>query len=117
VDLKNQSDGLIHSAEKNVKEHGEKIPADDKATIEKDIQSLRDAVASEDAEAIEKQLEALTQSTMKLGEVLYKAQQEAGGAEGGDNTAGASEASSGSNDSDVVDATFEEIDESKKKSN
>jgi len=114
VDLKNQADGLIHSAEKNIKEHGDKIPASDKSAIESDVQSLKDALAADDAERIEKQLEALTQSTMKLGEVLYKAQQEAGAtgaagsSEGGDQTGS-------SNDNDVVDATYEEVDETKKK--
>ncbi len=113
VDLKNQADGLIHSAEKNLKEHGDKVPAGDKSAIENDIKSLKDALASENAETIAKQVEALTQSTMKLGEVLYKAQQEAGAA-GGEATSGSDNGSS-SNDNDVVDATYEEIDESKKK--
>jgi molecular chaperone DnaK len=113
VDLKNQADGLIHSAEKNLKEHGDKISAGDKSTIEKDVQSLKDALASENAEQIEKQVEVLTQSTMKLGEALYKAQQEGAAAAGGTASSGSEGAASGSNDN-VVDATYEEVDESKK---
>lgn len=113
VDVKNQADGLIHSAEKNLKEHGDKIPAGDKEAIEKDIQSLKDAMGSDDATRIEQQVEALTQSSMKLGEALYKAQQASGNADGGN--ASASGDTSGSNDNDVLDATYEEIDESKKK--
>jgi molecular chaperone DnaK len=113
VDVKNQADGLIHSAEKNLKEHGDKIPAGDKEAIEKDIQSLKDAMGSDDASRIEQQVEALTQSSMKLGEALYKAQQASGNADAGN--ASASDDTSGSNDNDVLDATYEEIDESKKK--
>jgi molecular chaperone DnaK len=113
VDVKNQADGLIHSAEKNLKEHDDKIPAGDKEAIEKDIQSLKDAISSDDATRIEQQVEALTQSSMKLGEALYKAQQASGNADGGN--ASTSGDTSGSNDNDVLDATYEEIDESKKK--
>jgi len=112
VDVKNQAEGLIHSAEKNVKEHGDKIPAADKATIEKDIQSLKDVVASEDADAIEKATQALTESTMKIGEILYKAEQEKQAAAGGAAPAGEAAAA---NDGEVVDATFEEVDDKKKK--
>jgi molecular chaperone DnaK len=115
VDLKNQADGLIHSAEKNVAEHGDKISAADKSAIETDIQALKDALASEDAQRIEKQVEALTQSTMKLGEVLYKAQQEASAASGGDTASGAASGAASGDSDNVVDATFEEVDESKKK--
>jgi len=124
VDVKNQADGLIHTSEKNIKEHGEKIPAADKAAIEKDIQSLKDAIASEDAERIEQQLQELTNSSMKLGETLYKAEQEKAAAAGGassdnaDNNsggnAGAGGNSNASND-DVVDATYEEVDDKKKR--
>ena len=92
-------------------EHGDKIPAADKEAIEKDIQSLKDALGSEDAEKIEQQLQALTQSSMKLGEFLYKAEQEKAAAAGAGAPSGNDNAA---NDSDVVDATFEEVDEKKK---
>lgn len=112
VDVKNQADGLIHSAEKSLKEHGDKISAADKEAIEKDVATLKDAIGKEDADAIEKGVEALTQSTMKIGEILYKAEQEkaaaAGAAPSGDANASAA------NDSGVVDATFEEVDDKKK---
>jgi len=114
VDLKNQSDGLIHTAEKSLKEHGDKIPAADKATIEKDVQALKDALPSEDATRIEQQLQTLTQSSMKIGEILYKAEQEKGAAAGAEPASGEGNASASSNDGDVVDATFEEVDDKKK---
>jgi molecular chaperone DnaK len=65
VDAKNHADGLIHSAEKNLKEHGDKIPAADKEAIEKDIAALKEVLSGDDAEKIEKQTEALTQSSMR----------------------------------------------------
>jgi len=114
VDVKNQAEGLIHSAEKNLKEHGDKIPAAEKAAIEKDIASLKEVVSGEDADAIEKHTQALTESTMKIGEILYKAEQEK--AAGGANpTAAANDGGAANNDGDVVDATFEEVDDKKKK--
>ncbi len=117
IDLKNQADGLIHTCDKNLKEHGEKIPAADKASIEKDMQALKDAVASDNAEAVEQQLQALTQSSMKLGEALYKAEQEKSAASAtGDANGGASGGNSGSTGGDdIVDATYEEVDDKKKR--
>lgn len=111
VDAKNQADGLIHSAEKNLKEHGDKIPAADKETIEKDIAALKEAVSGDDAEKIEKQTEALTQSSMKIGEIIYKAEQEKAAAAGG---SGDGSATTGEDGSTVVDATYEEVDKDKK---
>ena len=113
IDAKNHADGLVHSAEKSLKEHGDKIPASDKETIEKDIVSLKEALTSDDADKIEKQTEALTQSSMKIGEIIYKAEQEKASASG--STAEGGEASSGGNDDGkVVDATYEEVDEKKR---
>lgn len=112
VEAKNQADGLIHSVEKNLKEHGDKIPAGDKATIEKDVQALKDAIASDDATRIEQQLEALSQSSMKLGEAIYKAEQ--AGAANAAPQGEAGNSGSAAND-DVVDATYEEVDDKKNK--
>ena len=113
VEVKNQADGLIHTCEKNLKEHGDKIPAADKQAIEKDMQSLKDALGSEDAERVEKQLQALTESSMKLGEYLYKAEQEKAAAGAGTDIP-SNAGTSGNTESDVVDATYEEVDEKKK---
>lgn len=111
VDAKNHADALIHSAEKSIKEHGDKVPAADKEAIEKDIAALKEALGSEDAEKIEKQTEALTQSSMKIGEIIYKAEQEKTTASGGNADAGNSAAN---DDGKVVDATYEEVDEKKR---
>ena len=109
MEARNHADSLIHSVEKNLKEFGEKIPADQKGQIEADIKALKDVLDSEDAEVIKAKTEALTQSSMKLGEAMYKAQQDAAqpGAETG-NAAGTA------NGETVVDADFEEVDGDKK---
>jgi molecular chaperone DnaK len=111
VDAKNHADSMIHSAEKNLKEHGDKIPAADKEKIEADVAALKDAVAKDDAKEIEAKTQALTESAMKLGEAIYKAEQ-AGSAAGGEASSGASSAAA----DDVVDATYEEVKDDKKAS-
>ena len=111
VEAKNQADGLLHSVEKNLKEHGDKIPAADKEQIEKDAAALKDAITSDDATRIESATQALTQSSMKLGEALYKAEQEK--AAQGAQTAEAPQAEAADGGT-VVDADYEEVDEKKK---
>jgi molecular chaperone DnaK len=112
VDAKNQAEAMVHASEKSLKEHGDKIPAADKGAVEKDVASVKEAIGTEDLEAIQKATEALTQSSMKIGEIIYKAEQEKAAAAGnaGGDTAGA--AAGGDN---VVDATFEEVDDKKNK--
>ena len=110
VELRNQADSLIYATEKNLNEHGDKIEAADKAQVETDIAALREVMENDDAEGIKAKIEALSQSAMKLGEAMYKAQQE-GEAQPGDtpDTAAAS-----SEDASVVDADFEEVEDDKK---
>ena len=114
VDVKNQADTMIHSAEKNLKEFGDKVSEQEKSAIENDIKALKEAVASDDTDKIKSGLEALTQSSMKLGEAMYKAQQQdaPNPNEPSDNTA----AGSDQNNEKVVDAEFEEVKEDNKQS-
>ncbi len=114
VDVKNQADTMIHSAEKNLKEFGDKVSEQEKNTIENDIKALKEAVASDDTDKIKSGLEALTQSSMKLGEAMYKAQQKdaPNPNEPSDNAA----AGSDQNNEKVVDAEFEEVKEDNKQS-
>ena len=114
VDVKNQADTMIHSAEKNLKEFGDKVSEQEKNTIENDIKALKEAVASDDTDKIKSGLEALTQSSMKLGEAMYKAQQQdaPNPNEPSDKTA----AGSDQNNEKVVDAEFEEVKEDNKQS-
>lgn len=105
VEVRNSSESLIHDVEKNLAEFGEKIDAGEKSKIEADIAALKGVMESGDADQITPKFEALQQSAMKLGEAMYKAQQEAPAAGGADAAAA---------DDNVVDADFEEVDGDKK---
>ena len=112
VELNNQADGLIHSTEKNLKEHDDKIDEADKTQVEADIAALREVMDSDDSELIKSKLESLSQSAMKIGEAMYKAEQEAAAA----TDTGPSDPASGSeatDDAKVVDADFEEVEDEK----
>jgi molecular chaperone DnaK len=118
VERRNQAETLIHTTEKSLTEHGDKISEDEKKAIEDAIAELKTALEGEDQDAIQAKIEALAQASMKLGEAMYKASQEADaatadGAEGAAPGDGAEGAASGSDDK-VVDADFEEVDDDKK---
>jgi len=72
VDARNQADTIVHTTEKNLKEHGSKISDSDKKTIETGISDLRNALKGTDTEEVKKKTQALVQSSMKLGEAVYK---------------------------------------------
>ncbi|HUN52305.1 MAG TPA: molecular chaperone DnaK [Candidatus Sulfotelmatobacter sp.] len=112
VETRNQSDALIHTAEKTLKDLGDKVGASEKSAVEADIAALKSAMDSEDVAAMKAKMEALAQSSMKIGEALYKQQAEAAAAGGGE--AGGAEAHR-PGEENVVDADFEEVDENKKK--
>jgi molecular chaperone DnaK len=107
IDTKNQADTMIHSAEKNLQEFGDKVSDQEKTAIENDIKSLKDSLEKDDIEEIKKGLEALTQSSMKLGEAMYKAQQQDGGQP--DVDPGQPGSGSDQKNEKVVDAEFEEV--------
>jgi len=114
VDVRNQADTLIHSTEKNLKEHGTKVSDAEKKAIEDASLAVKEALKGENIEDIKKKTETLVQASMKLGEAIYKSQQtakpESGKDDGGDDDAG-------KKDENVVDADFEEVkDENKEKS-
>ncbi|WP_259781880.1 molecular chaperone DnaK [Aestuariispira ectoiniformans] len=111
VEARNQADGLIHTTEKALKDHGDAVDASEKSAIESNIAELKEAMEADDLETIKAKTQSLTESSMKLGEAMYKAAQaeaEGGEAAGGD--AGGAEAK----DENVVDADFEEVDDDKK---
>ncbi|MBD1163948.1 molecular chaperone DnaK [Pelagibacterales bacterium SAG-MED11] len=113
VDVRNQADTLIHSTEKNLKEHGAKITDAEKKAIEDGSSALKEALKGEDIEDIKKKTEALIQSSMKLGEAIYKSQQNVKP----DSNKDDGKDDKGKKDDNVVDADFEEVkDENKEKS-
>ena len=113
VDARNQADTILHTTEKNVKEHGSKVAEADKKAIETASADLRNALKGTDIEDIKKKTQNLIQSSMKLGEAIYKDQQAA-------NPKPEDKKKDNNNekkDDNVVDADFEEVkDENKEKS-
>ncbi len=113
VDVRNQADTLIHSTEKNLKEHGSKISDAEKKAIEDGSNALKDSLKGEDVEDIKKKTETLVQASMKLGEAIYKSQQSTKP----DSTKEDGKDEKDKKDDNVVDADFEEVkDENKEKS-
>jgi molecular chaperone DnaK len=107
VDAKNHADSLIASTEQSLKEHESKISEADKKAIEKDMEDLKEAIKSDKIEDIKTKTQQLMTSSMKLGEAIYKAQQ---------NTASAEKTNAKPDDKkDVVDAEFEEVKDDNKK--
>lgn len=115
IDLKNQADTLVYSVEKSLKEHGDKVEAAEKEKIEKDLEALKKSMTSEDKETLKKDVEALTNSSMKLGEAVYKQQQQgqAPGAEAAQENEDESSKKEEKKDDDVVDAEYTEVKDSK----
>ena len=112
VDARNQADTLLHSTEKNLKEHGAKVSEADKKTIETASANLRNSLKGTDIEDIKKKTQDLVQASMKLGEAIYKSQQSAKPSD-----APKDKNQEGKKDDNVVDADFEEVkDENKEKS-
>ena len=113
VEAKNKADTLIYSTEKTLKEHGDKVDAQTRSSIENAISDLKEASKGDDVDAINKKMEALTTASHKLAEAMYaSATQEAtGGATGDASGAGdtGDTGESSSKDENVVDAEFEEV--------
>ncbi len=105
VEARNNAEGLIHQVEKTLRENEGKVAAQDKGEAEAAIAAARSALEGQDADALKQATERLSQSAMKIGEAMYKAQSEAGPQAAGPAT--------GKPDDRVVDAEFEEVDDKK----
>ncbi len=119
VEAKNHAEALLHSTEKQLKDFGDKVSADDKKLVEDAVADLKSAVASDDAAQIKAKTDALTQASMKIGEAMYKAQAAGAGdpnaAPGADAGAGpGADAGAAKADEKVVDADYEEVDDKKR---
>ena len=106
VESRNQAESLIHSTEKSMEEHGDKVDPTTIEAIELAIAALQDELENEDAGKIKAGIQNVTESAMKLGEAIYKANQEAEG--GGDVD------DSAVMDDDILDADFEDLDGDKR---
>ncbi len=115
VDARNQAEALIHTTERTLSEAGEQVPEEDKKGVQDAIADLRTAAEGEDTDAIKQKTEHLAQVSSKLGEAMYRAQQEAASGGGDGSAGGDGESSTSSSDEGVVDADFEEVDEDQKR--
>ena len=104
AEAKNQADSLIHSTERQLAEHGDKVSAEVKGEIEAALADLKGSLESDSPELLTEKSSKLAAAAMKLGEAVYAAEQ----------AAAASPAPEAPKDEDVVDAEFSEVDDSKK---
>jgi molecular chaperone DnaK len=109
IEAKNQAESLIHSTEKSVEEHSDKVDPTTVEAIELAIAALKDELETENVEKIKSGIQNVTEAAMKLGEAIYKAAQE----DGDDDMAQAADAAQGGDD-DIVDAEFEDLDDDKR---
>lgn len=115
VQARNQGEAAVHSVQKSLTEHGDKLDAAEKEAIEAAIKALEEALKGEDKEAIDAKTEALMSASQKLGEKVYaQAQAEAAAAGAGTGAEGAAGASAnaqpaGAHDDDIVDAEVKEV--------
>ncbi|MDH3239845.1 MAG: molecular chaperone DnaK [Alphaproteobacteria bacterium] len=111
VEHRNKAETLIHSTERSLTEHGDKISGDEKKAIEDAIADVKSALEGDDQAAIQSKTEVLAQASMKLGEAMYKAAQEAEAAGANDDDGGEAGTASESPEDKVVDADFQEVDD------
>ncbi|MEA3000246.1 MAG: molecular chaperone DnaK, partial [Sphingomonadales bacterium] len=113
AEAKNNAEGLVHSTERQLVEHGDKVDASLKTEIQAAIDETKSAIEGGDVEAMKAKAQALAQIAMKLGQAIYEKEQAAGAAAGaGDGTpADGAEAGDGE---EVVDAEFSEVDDENK---
>ncbi len=109
VDAKNQAESLIHSTEKSMEEHADKVDPTTIEAIELAIAALKDDLETEKADKIKSGIQNVTEAAMKLGEAIYKASQD----EGGDEPAFDSSDNAAADD-DIVDADFEDLGDDKR---
>ncbi len=117
IEAKNNADSIIHSTEKSLKEHGSKVPKEDKDKIEKSLEKLKATFADDKAEtkALKEQTDDLIQVSMKLGEIMYKEAQEKAAKEQPKPSGSSKEKAKNksSKDPNVMDADFEDVTEKK----
>ena len=115
VDARNQADTMIHSTEKNLKEHGSKISETEKKAIETAVSDLRNSLKGTNTEEIKKNTQSLIQASMKLGEAVYKNQQKGSEKPGKDQNDKVNKNNDNKDKDNVVDAEVVDSKEDKEK--
>jgi molecular chaperone DnaK len=105
IEAKNQAESLIHSTEKSMEEHSDKVDPTTIEAIELAIAALKDDLEGENADKIKSGVQNVTEAAMKLGEAIYKSSQE---------EAGEAEPEASAADEDILDADFEDLDDDKR---
>ena len=111
METKNQAESLIHSTEKSLEEHGDKVDPSTVEAIELAVKNLKEQIETEDAGKIKGGIQNVTEASMRLGEAIYKSQQESAEAAEADE-----EDETRPVDDDIVDADFEDLDDEQKRS-
>ena len=109
VQARNQGEAMVHSVQKSLAEHGDKLEAGEKEKIEASIKDLEEALKGEDKAAIEEKTNTLMSASQKLGEKMYADAQAAAGAAGGPGAGPEAAAQSAPHDDNVVDAEVKEV--------
>ncbi len=103
VDARNRADGLLHQTEKTLKEHGEKVPADERGKVESAMNGLKEALKSDDEQAIQNAMTNLATASQEIGKIMYEEVAKQQAAEGGGE--GAAEGATGGSPTSASDAT------------
>jgi len=110
VDLKNQADQLVYSIENTLKEHGDKVPTEERSNVESTVNNLKEAMKNDDGEAIRRAMENVNTASQSLGKIMYEQAAQQQGAAGAAPPPGAEpppEKETKKKDDDVIDAEFE----------
>ena len=107
IEAKNHADNMVYTAEKTLKDLGDKVPGDMKQKVEDAAAKVRDVKDGEDLDAIKSATDSLTEILQKLGEAAYQQQQQAAPAEGAEGEA--PDGKSGDDDQDVVDGEYKQV--------
>jgi molecular chaperone DnaK len=103
IEARNQAESLIHSTEKSIEEHGDKVDPSTIEAIELAVAALKDELENENADKIKSGIQNVTEASMRLGEAIYKASQE------GDDQSPMDMGHEDSGDDDILDADFEDL--------
>jgi molecular chaperone DnaK len=108
IESRNQAESMIHSTEKSMEEHADKVDPTTIEAIELSIAALKDDLETDNADKIKSGIQNVTEAAMKLGEAIYKSSQD----DGDDDPVAADERTPG--EDDILDADFEDIDTNKR---
>jgi molecular chaperone DnaK len=111
IEAGNHAESLIHQTEKSMEDLGDKLPSDEKEAATKAIEDLKSVLEGEDLEAIKSKTDALMQASMKIGEMVYRQQQEEAAGEPAYDTDSDQAASSAGSEDDVMEADFTEVED------